>query len=82
MRDTFDMSYDDFQQKHHHDEWTPDERELFEGFLRAPVSKKLRVDGVEVGPTIQHMNFDLRTGALEESRGRRLATTAAPRRRS
>ena len=82
MRDTFDMSYDDFQRKHQHDEWKPDERELFEGFLRAPVSKKLRVDGVEVDPTIQHMNFDLRTGALEECRGRRLATTAAPRRRS
>ena len=57
MRDTFDMSYDDFQRKHQHDEWTPDERELFEGFLRAPVSKKLRVDGVEVGPTIQHMKL-------------------------
>ena len=82
MRDTFDMSYDDFQLKHQRDEWTPEERELFEGFLRAPVSKRLRVDGVEVEPTIQHMNFDLRTGALEECRGRRLATTAAPRRRS
>ena len=82
MRDRFDISYEDFQRKHQHDEWTPDERELFEGFLRASVSKKLRVDGVEVDATIQHVNFDFRTGALEECRGPRLATTAAPRRRS
>ena len=81
MRDRFDISYEDFQRKHQHDEWTPDERELFEGFLHAPVSKRLRVDGVEVDPTIQRMNFDLHTGVLEECRGRRLATTVAPRRR-
>ena len=44
--------------------------------------KKHRVDGVGGDATIQHVNFDFRTGVLEECRGRRLATTVAPRRRS
>jgi hypothetical protein len=37
MRDTFDISYDDFQRKHQRDEWGDEEREFIDGFLCAPV---------------------------------------------
>ena len=37
MRDTFDMSYDDFQVKHQRDEWGDEEREFIDGFLCGPV---------------------------------------------